>query len=158
MRSIFLAGAAALSMIAMPGVLGAQTTGETGADTSAAQPGTGTTTEPSNPADPMQSDTHSPAPPSTGTGTSTGTSTDTGTGSDTGTGTMPPPSGPAGSTGQGSMGQPMDSGAQAGGSAMSSSSQPMVQGNMTVPPDAMNKTYPPCTRTLQDSCRNRGGR
>jgi hypothetical protein len=25
------------------------------------------------------------------------------------------------------------------------------------PPEAMNKVYPWCTRTLQDSCRNRGG-
>jgi hypothetical protein len=27
-----------------------------------------------------------------------------------------------------------------------------------VPAAAMNRTYPPCTRTLRDECRNRGGR
>lgn len=33
------------------------------------------------------------------------------------------------------------------------------KGAMTAPPaEAMNKTYPVCTRTLQDSCRNPGGR
>jgi hypothetical protein len=32
------------------------------------------------------------------------------------------------------------------------------KGAMTAPPaDAMNKTYPVCSRTVQDSCRNRGG-
>ena len=32
-------------------------------------------------------------------------------------------------------------------------------GNLTPPPpSALNKTYPVCTRTLQDSCRNPGGR
>ena len=25
------------------------------------------------------------------------------------------------------------------------------------PPEAFNKVYPVCTRTLQDNCRNRGG-
>jgi hypothetical protein len=32
-------------------------------------------------------------------------------------------------------------------------------GNMTAPPPgAMNRTYPVCTRTLRDNCRNPGGR
>ena len=32
------------------------------------------------------------------------------------------------------------------------------KGALTAPPaDAMNKTYPVCTRKLQDNCRNRGG-
>jgi hypothetical protein len=30
--------------------------------------------------------------------------------------------------------------------------------NTAPPPDAMNKTYPVCTRKIQDECRNRGGK
>lgn len=33
------------------------------------------------------------------------------------------------------------------------------KGAMTAPPaEAMNKTYPLCSRTVQDNCRNRGGK
>lgn len=38
------------------------------------------------------------------------------------------------------------------------SSSTSYRGALNAPPaEAMNKTYPPCTKDLQDNCRNRGG-
>lgn len=59
------------------------------------------------------------------------------------------------------MGGGMREGASVGMGAMEGHMGSGQMGRAAVPPppaDAMNKTYPVCTKILQDNCRNRGGK
>jgi hypothetical protein len=68
------------------------------------------------------------------------------------TATMPP----AGTPPPATMAPPPSS--PDAGPAPNAAPDTMSATNTAPPPDAMNKTYPVCTKKIQDECRNRGGK
>jgi hypothetical protein len=137
MRKVLLLAAAAFLI---PGAVSAQSTVN---DPNANQPQSSTTTNAQSgmgdTGNPMASDTHMQQGDSMSNSAST-------PGSSADSASSAPSAGDAG----------MDAGSSTTGSAMSQGSS--AAGDMSSPSGSMNKAYPVCSRTVKDSCRNRGGK